>query len=90
MLFIWIYVYCISSIASFSTLNFFLLTDGQGLKFSDLMYVTKRNMTAAVTNLTKSLETVKEAVVVSFCFPDFLFRISQYDSMNFCKPFHCV
>jgi len=35
----------------------------KGLKFSDLMYVTKRNMTAAVTNLTKSLETVKEAVV---------------------------
>ncbi|PRQ40848.1 hypothetical protein RchiOBHm_Chr4g0440531 [Rosa chinensis] len=35
----------------------------KGLKFSDLMYVTKRNMTAAVTNLTKSLDTVKEAVV---------------------------
>ncbi|XP_050371978.1 uncharacterized protein LOC126789939 [Argentina anserina] len=35
----------------------------KGLKFSDLMYVTKRNMAAAVTNLTKSLDTVKEAVV---------------------------
>ncbi|KAL6190022.1 hypothetical protein ACLB2K_036423 [Fragaria x ananassa] len=35
----------------------------KGLKFSDLMYVTKRNMTAAVTNLTKSLDTVKETVV---------------------------
>ncbi|CAN1196917.1 Alpha-amylase 3, chloroplastic [Linum perenne] len=34
----------------------------KGLKFSDLMYVTKKNMTAAVSNLTKSLEGVSDAL----------------------------
>ncbi|XP_050378153.1 uncharacterized protein LOC126795345 [Argentina anserina] len=35
----------------------------KGLKLSDLMYVTKRNMASAVTSMTKSLDTVKEALV---------------------------
>ncbi|XP_012091934.1 uncharacterized protein LOC105649769 isoform X2 [Jatropha curcas] len=34
----------------------------KGLKFSDLMYVTKRNMANAVSNLTKHLEQVTEAL----------------------------
>ncbi|CAB4264558.1 unnamed protein product [Prunus armeniaca] len=34
----------------------------KGLKFSDLMYVTKRSMTAAVSNLHKHLESVTEAI----------------------------
>ncbi|CAN0925896.1 Alpha-amylase 3, chloroplastic [Linum grandiflorum] len=34
----------------------------KGMKFSDLMYVTKRNMTAAVSNLTKHLEDVSGAL----------------------------
>ncbi|XP_042981171.1 uncharacterized protein LOC122310952 isoform X2 [Carya illinoinensis] len=34
----------------------------KGLKFSDLMYVTKRNMANAVSNLTKHLEHVSEAL----------------------------
>ncbi|XP_038713873.1 uncharacterized protein LOC120007609 isoform X2 [Tripterygium wilfordii] len=34
----------------------------KGFSFSDLMYVTKRNMATAVTNLTKHLESVTEAL----------------------------
>ncbi|GMH15325.1 hypothetical protein Nepgr_017166 [Nepenthes gracilis] len=34
----------------------------KGLSFSDLMYVTKRNMATAVENLTKHLESVSEAL----------------------------
>lgn len=34
----------------------------KGLKFSDLMYVTKKSMATAVTNLTKHLEQVTEAL----------------------------
>nr|GEW78034.1 lipoyl synthase [Tanacetum cinerariifolium] len=34
----------------------------KGLSFSDLMYVTKQNMTNAVSNLTKHLEQVSHAV----------------------------
>ncbi|KAJ6721587.1 hypothetical protein OIU85_024657 [Salix viminalis] len=34
----------------------------KGLKFSDLMYVTKRSMASAVSNLTKHLEQVSEAL----------------------------
>ncbi|KAJ7953763.1 Protein of unknown function (DUF1664) [Quillaja saponaria] len=34
----------------------------KGLSFSDLMYVTKRNMASAVSNLTKHLENVSEAL----------------------------
>ncbi|KAL7175463.1 hypothetical protein ACSBR2_029122 [Camellia fascicularis] len=34
----------------------------KGLTFSDLMYVTKRNMATAVSNLTKHLESVFEAL----------------------------
>ncbi|KAI5355869.1 hypothetical protein L3X38_008764 [Prunus dulcis] len=34
----------------------------KGLKFSDLMYVTKRSMTAAILNLHKHLESVTEAI----------------------------
>lgn len=34
----------------------------KGFSFSDLMYVTKRNMATAVANLTKHLETVSEAL----------------------------
>ncbi|KAF2299585.1 hypothetical protein GH714_038268 [Hevea brasiliensis] len=34
----------------------------KGLKFSDLMYVTKRSMANAVSNLTKHLEQVSEAL----------------------------
>ncbi|THG07006.1 hypothetical protein TEA_022921 [Camellia sinensis var. sinensis] len=34
----------------------------KGLTFSDLMYVTKRNMENAVSNLTKHLESVSEAL----------------------------
>lgn len=41
--------------------------NGQGISFSDLMYVTKRNMASAVTNLTKHLEGVSEALAVSVC-----------------------
>uniref|UniRef100_A0A2P2LD35 Uncharacterized protein LOC105123623 isoform X2 n=1 Tax=Rhizophora mucronata TaxID=61149 RepID=A0A2P2LD35_RHIMU len=37
----------------------------KGLKFSDLMYVTKRNMANAVANLTKHLEQVSETLSVS-------------------------
>ncbi|KAB1207339.1 hypothetical protein CJ030_MR7G017478 [Morella rubra] len=44
----------------------------KGLKFSDLMYVTKRNMASAVSNLTKHLEHVSEALAVSFCLADCL------------------
>ncbi|GMQ01515.1 hypothetical protein CsSME_00048125 [Camellia sinensis var. sinensis] len=34
------------------------VVEGMGLTFSDLMYVTKRNMANAVSNLTKHLESV--------------------------------
>lgn len=34
----------------------------KGLSFSDLMYVTKRNMATAVSNLTKHLEQVSDAL----------------------------
>uniref|UniRef100_A0A6N2NLD3 DUF1664 domain-containing protein n=1 Tax=Salix viminalis TaxID=40686 RepID=A0A6N2NLD3_SALVM len=34
----------------------------KGLKFSDFMYVTKRSMASAVSNLTKHLEQVSEAL----------------------------
>ncbi|ONI21835.1 hypothetical protein PRUPE_2G092400 [Prunus persica] len=34
----------------------------KGLKFSDLMYVTKRSMNAAVSKLHKRLESVTEAI----------------------------
>ncbi|VVA34665.1 PREDICTED: unknown, partial [Prunus dulcis] len=34
----------------------------KGLKFSDLMYVTKRSMTAAILNLHTHLESVTEAI----------------------------
>ncbi|KAJ6430006.1 hypothetical protein OIU84_021424 [Salix udensis] len=37
----------------------------KGLKFSDFMYVTKRSMASAVSNLTKHLEQVSEALSVS-------------------------
>ncbi|XP_057951550.1 uncharacterized protein LOC131146180 [Malania oleifera] len=37
----------------------------KGLKFSDLMYVTKRNMANAVSNLTKHLENVSEALAAT-------------------------
>lgn len=37
----------------------------KGLSFSDLMYVTKRNMANAVTNLTKHLESVSEALAAA-------------------------
>ena len=37
----------------------------QGLSFSDLMYVTKKNMANAVSNLTKHLENVSDALAVS-------------------------
>lgn len=37
----------------------------KGLSFSDLMYVTKRNMAAAVTNLTKHLEQVSDALAAT-------------------------
>ncbi|BBN68409.1 Protein of unknown function D, partial [Prunus dulcis] len=38
-----------------------------GLKFSDLMYVTKRSMNAAVSKLHKLLESVTEAIAVILC-----------------------
>ncbi|KAF3431416.1 hypothetical protein FNV43_RR26147 [Rhamnella rubrinervis] len=34
----------------------------KGIAFSDLMYVTKRNMASAVSNLTKHLESVSDAL----------------------------
>ncbi|XP_041011273.1 uncharacterized protein LOC121255045 [Juglans microcarpa x Juglans regia] len=37
----------------------------KGLKFSDLMYVTKRNMANTVSNLTKHLEHVSEALAAT-------------------------
>ncbi|XP_035540765.1 uncharacterized protein LOC108985017 isoform X2 [Juglans regia] len=37
----------------------------KGLKFSELMYVTKRNMANAVSNLTKHLEHVSEALAAT-------------------------
>ncbi|EPS58168.1 hypothetical protein M569_16648, partial [Genlisea aurea] len=37
----------------------------KGLKLSDLMYVTKRSMANAVSNLTKHLENVSEAVAAA-------------------------
>ncbi|KAK9277181.1 hypothetical protein L1049_006720 [Liquidambar formosana] len=37
----------------------------KGLSFSDLMYVTKRNMASAVSNLTKHLEQVTEALAAT-------------------------
>ncbi|KAL7207771.1 hypothetical protein ACSBR1_029673 [Camellia fascicularis] len=37
----------------------------KGLTFSDFMYVTKRNMANAVSNLTKHLESVSEALAVT-------------------------
>ncbi|KAL7260970.1 hypothetical protein ACSBR1_006606 [Camellia fascicularis] len=37
----------------------------KGLTFSDLMYVTKRNMANAVSNLTKHLDSVSEALPVT-------------------------
>lgn len=43
----------------------FSLFNNQGLKFSDLLYVTKRSMANAVSNLTKNLEQVSEALSVS-------------------------
>jgi hypothetical protein len=50
---------------TFRMLIFFFLVKNQGLKFSDLMYVTKRSMASAVSNLTKHLEQVSEALSVS-------------------------
>ncbi|KAI5317360.1 hypothetical protein L3X38_037067 [Prunus dulcis] len=41
-----------------------LIGELQGLKFSDLMYVTKRSMNAAVSKLHKLLESVTEAIAV--------------------------
>ncbi|KAI5351134.1 hypothetical protein L3X38_004025 [Prunus dulcis] len=43
-----------------------LIGELQGLKFSDLMYVTKRSMNAAVSKLHKRLESVTEAIAASF------------------------
>ncbi|XP_047321939.1 uncharacterized protein LOC124925865 [Impatiens glandulifera] len=37
----------------------------KGMSFKDLMYVTKRNMEAAVTNLTKHLEHVSDALAAT-------------------------
>ncbi|KAK3026687.1 hypothetical protein RJ639_041534 [Escallonia herrerae] len=37
----------------------------KGLSFSDLMYVTKRNMASAVSNLTKHLEHVSDALAAT-------------------------
>ncbi|XP_059651624.1 uncharacterized protein LOC132299163 [Cornus florida] len=37
----------------------------KGISFSDLMYVTKRNMSSAVSNLTKHLENVSEALAAT-------------------------
>ncbi|XP_071919394.1 uncharacterized protein [Coffea arabica] len=37
----------------------------KGISFSDLMYVTKRNMAAAVENLTKHLEHVSDALAAA-------------------------
>lgn len=37
----------------------------QGISFSDMMYVTKKNMKTAVASMTKHLEDVKSAVAVS-------------------------
>ncbi|PHU08688.1 hypothetical protein BC332_20548 [Capsicum chinense] len=37
----------------------------KGLSFSDLMYVTKKNMATAVSNLTKHLENVSEALAAT-------------------------
>lgn len=42
-----------------------MLVNAQGLSFTDLMYVTKRNMTNAVSSLTKNLEQVSAALAVS-------------------------
>jgi hypothetical protein len=36
----------------------------KGISFSDIMCVTKRNMENAVSNLTKHLDTVSEAILV--------------------------
>lgn len=40
----------------------------QGLSFSDIMYVSKRSMANAVSNLSKHLETVSETLAVSHNF----------------------
>jgi hypothetical protein len=37
----------------------------KGITFSDLMYVTKKNMASAVTNLTKHLENVSDALAAT-------------------------
>lgn len=37
----------------------------QGISFSDLMYVTKRNMANAVSSMTKHLEQVQSSLAVS-------------------------
>lgn len=47
-------------------LSFMFLHDiPQGFSFSDLMYVTKRNMAAAVANLTTNLDNIKDRLSVS-------------------------
>ncbi|KAJ0096171.1 hypothetical protein Patl1_15851 [Pistacia atlantica] len=43
----------------------FILVCCQGISFSDLMWVTKKSMTAAVSNLTNHLENVTEALSVA-------------------------
>ncbi|KVH95180.1 Protein of unknown function DUF1664, partial [Cynara cardunculus var. scolymus] len=45
--------------------NIFLLMCIQGFSFSDLMYVTKQNMATAVSNLTKHLEQVSDALAAA-------------------------
>lgn len=49
----------------------------QGISFSDLMYVTKRNMANAVSNLTKHLEQVSDALAVSIRFIVAIFLFSN-------------
>ncbi|KAI5317233.1 hypothetical protein L3X38_036940 [Prunus dulcis] len=41
-----------------------LIGELQGLKFSDLMYVTKRSMNTAVSKFHKLLESMTEAIAV--------------------------
>jgi hypothetical protein len=55
----------------------------QGISFSDLMYVTKRNMANAVSSMTKHLEQVQSSLAVStYFFPNL--------SQELCHQLHNV
>jgi hypothetical protein len=54
-----------SYIVTYSLVLLLTFIVAQGISFSDLMYVTKRNMANAVSSMTKHLEQVQSSLAVS-------------------------